>query len=135
MAKKESLVKKVLEKKTLYFCFALLVPCLFIRFGKMLNHLIGTITWNVFCLFYYYPFVILVLALLLKFLNKVELKFLKQVGIYSYSIYLVHGYTYEMVTNADLTGVVFFFFLTILLSIVFEFIIRWLKAKIAIYIC
>lgn len=85
--------------------------------------------WNIYSLAYYYSFTLIVLSLMLRASGLKVVKYLCIVGAYSYSIYLVHGYTFDYFNTPGFIGIATFFLATIVGSLVFQKMADYLRVK------
>lgn len=87
------------------------------------------IVWNIYSLAYYYSFTLVVLSLVLQISDYKILRYLSVIGIYSYSIYLVHGYTFDKFDSPGSIGIATFWGATIAASILFQKNVDFLRIK------
>ena len=83
-----------------------------------------TVGWNVFSLVYYMTlatFFYIILIMVCKPANEKMLRGFYMIGLISYEVYLVHGYTYAYLKTSDLLPMVVFFVATFVLSHLYQY--------------
>lgn len=83
-----------------------------------------TLGWNVFSLVYYMilaTFFYIILIMVCKPANEKMLRGFYMIGLISYEVYLVHGYTYAYLKTSDLLPMVVFFVATFVLSHLYQY--------------
>lgn len=128
LSKKERLLYWLTRKSTFFILTASLIPLAYIRVLRLLDDS-DLLAWNIYSLAYYYSFTLVVLSLMLQISDFKAVRYLCVVGIYSYSIYLVHGYTFEYFDTPGFVGIATFFLATIVGSVVFQKIADFLRVK------
>lgn len=116
------------RKSSICILAVVLMPLAYIRMARLLDDC-NPIVWNIYSLAYYYSFTLVVLSLVLQISELKAIRNLCVVGIYSYSIYLVHGYTFEYFDTPGFVGIATFFMATIVGSVVFWKIADFLRVK------
>lgn len=94
-----------------------------------------TVGWNVFSLVYYMilaTFFYIILIMVCKPANEKMLRGFYMIGLISYEVYLVHGYTYAYLKTSDLLPMVVFFVATFVLSHLYQYGFRKYKTIIKI---
>lgn len=128
LSKKECYLDRLTRKSSFCVLALALIPLAYIRMARLLvvddcNPLV----WNIYSLAYYYSFTLVILSLILNIVEMNAVKYLCVVGVYSYSIYLVHGYTFEYFNSSSIVGIASFFAATLVGSIVFQKISDFIK--------
>lgn len=116
------------RKSSICIMAVALMPLVYIRMARLLDDC-NPLAWNIYSLAYYYSFTMVVLSLMLQISELKAVRYLCVVGIYSYSIYLVHGYTFEYFETPGFVGIATFFLATIVGSVVFQKITDFLRVK------
>lgn len=129
LANKEGLLTKISRWYVVLSIIIISIVTSWIRYSGALtneNHLL----WNVYSLVYYLSLTMLSLIVIIRCYGILLLKFLATVGTYSYSIYLVHRYTFEAFSSYSLMIILLFFVSTIGFSVAFEYINKQLRKPI-----
>ena len=128
LSKKDRFLDLLTKKTTLCILAIILIPLAYIRVLRLLDDS-DLLAWKIYSLAYYYSFTLVVLSLVLQISELKAIRNLCVVGIYSYSIYLVHGYTFEYFDTPGFVGIATFFMATIVGSVVFWKIADFLRVK------
>lgn len=94
-----------------------------------------TVGWNVFSLVYYMTlatFFYIILIMVCKPANEKMLRGFYMIGLISYEVYLIHGYTYAYLKTSDLPPMIAFFVATFALSHLYQYGVKKFKTKIKI---
>ena len=94
-----------------------------------------TVGWNVFSLVYYMTlasFFYIILIMVCKPANEKMLRGFYMIGLISYEIYLVHGYTYAYLKSSELIRMLLFCVVTLALSHLYQYGFKKLKTIIKI---
>lgn len=128
LTKKDKFLGWLTRKSSICILAVALMPLAYIRMARLLDDC-NPLAWNIYSLAYYYSFTLIVLSFMLQISKSKAIRFLCIVGIYSYSIYLVHGYTFEYFDVPGLVGIATFFMATIVMSFVFQKIVDFLRVR------
>jgi peptidoglycan/LPS O-acetylase OafA/YrhL len=121
LSKKECYLDRLTRKSSICILVLALIPLAYIRMARLLVvDDCNPIVWNIYSLAYYYSFTLVILSLILHIVEMNTVKYLSVIGVYSYSIYLVHGYTFEYFNSSSIVGIASFFMATFVGSIVFQ---------------
>lgn len=121
LASKAELLKKISRRYVVLSMIIVAIVTSWIRYsGALTNeeHLL----WNIYSLVYYLSLTMLSLIVITRCYGMFSLKFIAIAGAYSYSIYLVHRYTFEAFSSYSLMSIILFFVSTIVFSVAFDYV-------------
>lgn len=128
LANKDKCLYWLTRKTSIFILIVAFIPLSYIRMARLLDDC-HPLVWNFYSLAYYFSFTLIVLSLMLRVSGLKVVKYLCIVGVYSYSIYLVHGYTFDYFNTPGFIGIATFFLATIVGSVVFQKMIDFLRIK------